>query len=230
MRIHKTGHVIADTIADAFIDGGYKFDADLVYGILRHNVFLESAHWFCVDRGYFNPSHYDGYYRISYKGTQGRYDPEFPITKAFKGKLGTKRVLLNGNVLVCPPTDAVCTFFGVNGKEWKNDWKDALLSLDKTVTIRNKSDKSDIDFDRYESVVTFNSSVGWQALQHGIPCISDISHSLVGSYYGGGSYEEKANKFYSTSRQPLFDFMASQQFTLEEIRNGDACSLIKHYL
>src|ERR1051326_2634673 len=96
IAVWRTGHEIADRVAESLVKGlngisldcryynmpslpdGY--DANIAYGILRDTgeVFKASEEdgkpWFNVDRGYFKPSHYDGYYRISCRGTQQTFD------------------------------------------------------------------------------------------------------------------------------------------------------------
>lgn len=255
IAVWKTGHIIADTVADALAEGFYneskiRFTKEFLgrmprdqtqigYGILRGNnrIFCQAEisgnPWFNVDRGYFNPGHFDGYYRISHKGTQAKYDPAFdapecdieldPICKDDKSK----------PVLFCPPTEAVAQFF------LSDCTYGGIFSLDKwcleNVPLggfikREKGDKNPIDWDSIRAVITFNSSVGWQAIQRGIPCMSDPLHSVVGSYYNTKSIDELIEMFNTKPRKPLFNFMRAHQFTLDEIRQGNANWLINYYL
>lgn len=247
IAIWKTGHSIADTVADALKEGfdgkvqsvseihSGRFDGEAIniaYGILRGTeaVFKQSRHWFNVDRGYFNPSHFDGYYRISYKGTQARWHEGIP-RKPIDIKLEPWREYNSKKpILICPPSDYVRQFFGV-----PDDWVlRAISSLPSgsDIAIRNKGVIDPINWDNYGAVVTFNSSVGWQALQRGIPVLSDPEHSIVGSFYKSHptlqSLIEKLPKM-QDNRVQLFEAMAAHQFTLAEIRAGKAWELIKHY-
>lgn len=249
IAIWKTGHEIAHKIAQNLAIGlnanifdtrsisdrecieGY--DAHIGYGILRgmDHVFREAERlgkiWFNVDRGYFDPGHYDGYYRISYKGTQARYDDQWPIIEHAWSMQPIRKYDKSKPILVCPPTDVVKDFFNT---------KEDLLSLitkkcpsGSEIIIRYKGDQSPIAWDDISAVVTFNSSVGWQALQRGIPCLSDTTHSVVGSYYNTKSIDELVEKFNTMPREPLFNFMRAHQFTLAQIEQGQACSLITRY-
>lgn len=222
MRIHKTGHEIADTVADAF--NGYEGDADLVYGILRHNVFQSSNSWFNVDRGYFNPGHFDGYYRISYKGTQAKWHDDIPKADVDIELEDWNEV--DGVILVCPPTPEVANFFGITFSTFFRPIPEHK--------VRYKGDNNPIDWGNIKGVVTFNSSIGWQALQRGIPCISDTEHSIVGSYYkhelGKKGLDYTFDNVKLVDREPLFKAMQAHQFTLKEIREGKAWGLLKHYL
>lgn len=230
LKIWKTGHQIADTVAEAFARGNYKFDADLVYGILRHNVFDTAEHWLEVDNGYFNPGHFGGNYRISYKGTQAKWHEGIPQKDiGFELEAWKPRVHWTGKekkVLICPPTNEVKKFFDL--KEWQVDCTDLI------VEIREKGAATAIDWENIGGVITFNSSVGWEALRRGIPCISDTEHSIVGSYYkhelGKLNLDYTFENVLKISREPLFKGMRAHQFTLAEIEQGRAWELIKHYI
>lgn len=249
IAVWKTGHAIADTVADALREGfdgeikDTRFDAPnsgeygahIAYGILRgtSDIFKANPSYFNVDRGYFTPGHFDGYYRISYRGTQAKYDAAYPINSTYRVDLLKCRVGLIGNyILICPPTEPVCAFYEINYNSWV-DW--AIAESKKTGLYYIKRSKGDTgnasDFlDGAAAVITFNSSLGWQALINGIPCLSDPQHSVVGSYYNTKSIDELLEMVNNVPRKPLLDFMASHQFTLDEIRRGDAWPLIKFYL
>lgn len=241
LAIWRTGHQIADTVGSHFINdsthevfwptiGDSTFDtmkrvndAHIAYGILRgtSDIFSNVENWFNIDRGYFNPGHFNGYYRISYKGTQAKWHNGIPQSDEFV-VLEDWKNNDNGHILNCPPTNEVMRFFGLDGW-WYPKGK-----------IRIKGDTSPIEWSSIRGVRTFNSSVGWQALQRGIPCISDTEHSIVGSYYKheldklGLDYNfENVMKI---PREPLFRAMKAHQFTLKEIREGQAWTLINHYL
>jgi len=229
MRLWKTGHIIADTVADAFIDAHPAFDCDLAYGILRGTaeIFKNSDSWFMVDKGFWNAGHFDGNYRISYKGTQPQYSPLAP----HKDHNLTLEPWIDhgGYVLVCPPTEAVAEFFGVDIEAWIKENTPLLPHK-----VRYKTESEPINWDSVMGVITFNSSVGWQALQRGIPCISDTEHSLVGSYYkyhcNKKHVDYNFNSVMHIHREQLFRCMSAHQFTLAEIREGRANELFEHYL
>jgi hypothetical protein len=267
IAVWKTGHEIADTVANSveigsigrvsnstiylgntkYVQGGYRpeeCDVNIAYGILRgaDAVFYESEihgkPWFNIDRGYFNPGHYDGYYRISYKGTQAKYDPAFPITRQFDGEFEPWRKWDESkSILLCPPTEAVAKFFALKyysdrlvSTDWEHNHLQECFKRGWKVTVRPKSSNDPIDWNKYNAAITFNSSIGWQALQRGIPCLSDTTNSVVGSYYNTKSIDELLELIHIKSRKPLFDFMASHQFTLAEIEKGLAWPVINHYL
>lgn len=257
IAVWKTGHQIADTVAETLAEGFdadiYKtdelfksfpqgYDAHIAYGILRlaDEVFRqadkEKTPWFNIDRGYLNPSHFDGYYRISYRGTQAKWHEGIP-RKPWRGHLEPWRGIdHNKPVLICPPTGPVCEFFNVNHRTWLLDTliKNAGngVSGNHKSIIREKGDQSPIIFQDYSYVITFNSSVGWHALQHGIPVISDPEHSIIGSYCKARGIHYLTDKLSNLpdTRLELFEAMNAHQFTLDEIKQGKAWGLINHYL
>lgn len=235
MRVHQTGHPIADSVASAFQMANYPGDADLVYGILRHNVFNQTGNWFEVDRGYFNPGHFDGYYRISYKGTQSKWhqnipkqDIEFELEAWKNNKLGY--------YLCIPPSQYVVDFFGLPKiNDWVFQTAYPLYDLYPNLHIRvkHKDENWPIDWENVKGVITFNSSIGWQALQRGIPVYSDPDHSIIGSYYKAkmqNPIDFLSDEYKQIDRKPLFEAMRAHQFTLKEISEGKAKWIIKHYL
>lgn len=258
IAVWKTGHQIADTVADALARGinGHEvevFQADngcmerlaqdsafgMGYGILRgmdeviRKYEEQGKSFFHIDRGYINPGHFDGNYRISHKGTQAIYDEDFPV----KGRTVQpihpepfKPYDKSKPVLICPPTEPVCQFFGIDKKTWELETTLELYKRQQTAKWREKGDSSPIPWDDISMVITFNSSVGWEAVRRGIPCLSDVNHSTVGSFYGETVTENLLEKFYSLDRMKLFQFMQAHQFTLDEIAQGDANWLIDYYL
>lgn len=246
--VWKTGHGIADTAAEAVAQGlGAEiahtsqierveaYDVHIGYGILRGTapVFARAASlgkpWFNLDRGYSNPGHFDGNYRISLNGTQARWHDGIP-RKPWGGKLEPWRVYdTTKPILLCPPTMPVQQFFGIN------PWSPNVGNIhdhNPNFTIRPKGSQNPIDWDAYRAVITFNSSVGWQALQRGIPVISDPEHSIIGSHYQFHGVDLLTQNLHdlTDTRMELFEAMNAAQFTLDEIKRGEAWSIINHYL
>lgn len=238
VAVWKTGHEIADTIAEVIhvsdmhgtdlhstnsigaVDFA-KYDAHIAYGILRgtDEVFKRASAngkpWFNIDRGYWKPNHYDGYYRVSLCGTQQTFgldklEPDYARWDA----LGLEILPVkerNGYVLVCPPTEHAQAFFPPSSMPrcWPNEME--------YVRYKNSVESLQLDLDKSKRVVTFNSSVGWEALRQGIPVISDPTHSIVGAYQ---KLVDKSIHDDSNERRRLFAIMAGLQLTLEEIRSG----------
>lgn len=259
IAVWKTGHEIADRVAQSLAEGfdaegifgsntlGAKYwkliklpiwDAHIGYGILRGTagIFKECDRiglpWFNIDRGYFNPRHFDGTYRISYRGTQAKWHEGIP-RKPVDIKLDPWRT--NGDyVLICPPTQAVCDFFGIDLRGW--EMAQVLLCYQSCMPARWRQKGSitpiEEDLTNARAVITFNSSIGWQAMQKGIPVLSDPDRSAIGSFYNCRTLQSLTDKLHDLpdNRIELFEAMQAHQFTLAEIEQGKAWDLVKHYL
>lgn len=249
IAVWRTSHEIADTVADSIArgligDGRFiattttdrlnlvqAYDMHICYGILRgaSNVFKEADRcgkpWFNIDRGYWKPGHYSGYYRVSLGGTQqttglDKLEPDYDRLSRLNIDILDPRLDKTSSTLICPPTDYVDKFFNLGwwGKgqytycRWR--YKDALNPLQE-------------DIDRSSKVITFNSSVGWEALRQGIPVVSDPNHSIVGAYQK--LIDKSINDDYNERRR-LFGVMASLQLTLEEMKQGMLWPLIQKLL
>lgn len=202
--IYTTGHTIADTVAKYLPDGDYG----IAYGILRGTPenLRKHNHWFVIDRGFTSPNHFDGNYRLGYKNTQPMYFevPNEPcnLDPWREGEY----------TLVCPPTPEVCKFFGIDQTEW------ILKNLKGKYILRHKGDPNPIEWDKIGKLVTFNSSLGVEALKRGIAVESDPLSTL-------GSYK---NLIYNCDRSPIMSFIRFCQFKLTD--KGKINCLINHYL
>ena len=223
--IWKTGHEIADTVADALVAGipdsifcrvGDEVsgcDVHIGYGILRgmDKVYRECERqgkpYFIVDNGYWKPGHYDGYYRISLNGTQQTTNFPAPDYERWE-RLGleikpVRDIDPTKPILACPPSEAVMKFYP-DARNW---------FAPHGAVIRRKGDGEFDGFENYRSVSTYNSSMGWKGLLNGVSCVSSGGIMASHPYYA--------------YRIDLFATMAALQFTLDEIREGKAWDLIK---
>ena len=274
IAVWKTGHEIAGRVAEAIAGGlrgtGIRHtncaelsgnllrlddvvggeDLHIAYGILRGTaeVFRECGRlgkpYIHLDRGYWKPGHYDGYYRVSLCGTHqtaglDKLSPDYERWRALGVEMKPWRGFDHGKpVLVCPPTGEVAGFFGLDPELWRmqaveaswwNDYECLLHQPYANVKVRLKGDTWPLDFSDFNFVKTFNSSVGWQALAAGIPCVSDPVHSIVGATYGKIPLEKLSEAQYM-DRERLFGVMAGLQLTLEEIRAGKLWPLVSRLL
>lgn len=269
IAVWKTGHEIADTVANAIIGlpmvdrcstGTLRYDQDnrcqifsahvpysrgkdnpfewadihIGYGILRgmDEIFKEcdkvKRPWFNIDKGYWKPGHYDGYYRISLRGTQqilglDKIKPDYERWDKLELEI-LPSIQRDSHALICPPTDYVSGFF--NNRHWLELWG---FDIGRDNVIREKGSAENIQkqFDVCSEVRTFNSSVGWEALRQGIPVVSDPQHSIVGAYQ---KMLDKDISKDSNERRKLFAIMAGLQLRLDEIRSGLLWPLLQNLL
>lgn len=238
IAVWETSHEISQTVsrslakgfnatllntADCTAERIAEYDCHIAYGILRgtSDVFrhadAQCLPWFNADRGYFSPAHYDGYYRLSFRGTQAKWHIDGP-KRQHSLELEPWQTKL-GRVMICPPTEHVRQFY-------KYPYQFAASYDSHKYNghfYRFKGDASPIDWNEIAHVITFNSSLGWEALRRGIPVISDPLHSVVGSYQATKSID-------TWDRDELFNFMAGHDFTLPELERGQALPALHHYL
>lgn len=224
--IWKTGHEISDTICEALykilpselFDVRYDLihfnpdDVHIAYGILRgtSDIFKCAKHWFEIDKGFWGANHYDGNYRIAYKGTQCKYRP-----LATQGKWQFQDWKIHGDtILIVPPTLYVCHFFNIDLTDWLST---AIKECGNTPhIIRMKGSGEKIDWEKIKGIITYNSTLGFEALARGVPVISDIENSLIGNYYGKNSIDYTLEDVISVERGPLFDCADMHQFKLTD--------------
>lgn len=208
------------------------FDVHIAYGILRgtSDIFKRcdgfNKPYFILDKGYLKPGHYDGYYRISLGGTQHTQGGDYADYKRL-GDLGISFRNWRGldpdkPVLICPPTDHVIHWIP-EAKDWLRTTIRYLneQKLKYTVRLKDASPKKTLNDDlrNCNYVHTFNSSVGWEALRQGIPCVSDTTYSLIGSHFGHISLD-KLSHSQDIGRHELFASMSGLQLSLQEIKSG----------
>lgn len=233
--ILTTGHEIADTVARSLakgLDGETRYagavldrhvaDCDYVigYGILRGTAdvykLAENMEkpWFVVDKGYFRSGHYNGYYRLGNRCTQGRYvDAQYDMP-ALPPKLET-----TGEIgLICPPTPDVARFFGLNRQRWIDGALSYCVKRGVPSLVREKGTSRPLseDLKRSSFVYTFNSAVGWEALAQGIEVVSSGEHSAVGAYSG--------------ETWKLIAWMLQDQFTLKNVEDGKLLERVERWL
>lgn len=238
IAVWQTDHEISQTVSKSLAKGFAadllrtkdlwrsdftKYDVHIAYGILRGtaDVFKRSdtyeIPWFNVDRGYFNPSHYDGYYRLSYRGTQAKWHDNGPKREHSLEFITEPHGPLT---MVCPPSIHVQQFFGIDYQQWCFD---AARQAGYYSFTREKLDEGEIPWHDVGRVITFNSTVAVEAMRRGIPVISDPTYSAIGSYQATKSIDTQG-------RNELFNFMRAHDFTLDEIERGAARPLLEHYL
>lgn len=199
----------------------------ICYGVLRGaDAVLKASErlglpWYHIDNGYFRPGHFHGYYRISKGNTQAHFSPMQAMTgerwRSLDLAIAPWQRNPFGHVLICPPTPAMGEFFGIDVDVWLRHVQETLSAHSvRPVLVRHKHASSPLEDDLRGAyaVVTFNSSVAWQALQQGIPAIADrqcVVHSW--NHFNFADIEQDLTQ---CDRLALFQFLANNQFTLNE--------------
>lgn len=252
--VWHTGHPINETLSSALhagIPGSIlkhtEFASNYInsnnknicvgYGILRgtgdvfrHNAFC-GVDYYEVDRGYINPGHFNGYYRISKNDIQASY-----IDKDLSRDRVSKLKFVRGNwfnprgqIIVCPPTEYIEHYSKLSPNAWTEEAIKMLSHYNIPFKLRNKGDTSPLesDLNGCRGVLTYNSNVAVDASIKGVPVVA--TYGIV-----KGWSKNTFQKFVDSSMlvptdeeiDKLLRFISYNQFTLEEIRNGTAWRLL----
>jgi len=193
------------------------------YGILRGNeqIFKDcrskGVEFWEIDRGYFNPSDhtsgkFDGYYRITMNGMRAEYNHELHghLPNDRFNRLGIEMKNsgepvydTGGAVLICPPTDAVCEFEGIDLMKWISDAVSKYKNRPHKIRFKGSMTPLQSELSRCSLVVTHNSNVIIDALKAGVAVDSPYTKNMVDRYN-------------------YFKYLTYCQFTLDEFKSGYA--------
>ena len=209
----------------------------IMWGNLRGNKGLLDAldyldkDYFHIDHAYFGRGHDHKNYRVS---VSSRFaGPSQSILSDRLGKLQFRyfkdKVFLKpwrktgDHILICPPSrtsrihrDSI-------------DWLDIITTnlsryTDRDVVIKEKSDDSKSAFDNAWAIITEESNVAIDAYNHGIPVFS-MKPDVYTICCGNVGLENIENPKVG-DRELLFNWLAYNQFTLDEIESGEALSIL----
>ena len=248
--IWQTNHPINQTVTSAFARGIQKISetgkgfnlkpismfskkADvrpcISYGILRGTGLLFQAcrdngvEFWEIDRGFWNASHYDGYYRISLGGMNPDYVSG--IAQKFRAgciipKIEAWQKNNDGHILFCPPSKYVKWFYDL-----PNHWEQETLGqlarhADRQIIIRDKDSVRPIeaDFAGCYAAVTHSSNIALDALRNGIPAICVGKHPIKD--WNGFVISDIEKDLTNCDRTELFNFLSWQQYNLLELSEG----------
>lgn len=202
------------------------------YGVLRgtgeifKNFRSANRDFWEIDRGYFKPAHFDGYYRISRNGMRVKYFDSMHDTKRFDELDIVVSPWKNGGkyVLFCPPSDEVVWFYNLP-HEWALKQIRKIQNLGFEVKRRDKSDANNLplewDLEQAICVVTWNSNVAINSLLSGVPAICYADED-VKNWNNLSISDIGKSDLTAFDRRQLFSFLANNQFTLNEFKTGQA--------
>ena len=225
------------TIKDvSFYRPGTKPPASVSYGILRgmETIFnackASGVEWWEMDRGYFRPrfrNNLDGYFRISLNNTRVAYNADLDLPSdrwdALKIVISPWQREKVGHILLCPPTEPVADFFGLDVAQWVDDvCMELIKHTDRPIIVRYKGDDRnypvEYDIDGARCVVGYNSNVLIEALIKGVPAIQLQQADIYG--WNGLTLSDVESDMTNFDREKLFRFLAYNQFTLQEFAKG----------
>ena len=232
-----TDHDISQRVCEAWGDRkhvreGLDARDPIVYGVLRgcgEIIRLCEAlnrDWWHIDNGYFRPGHFDGYYRVTLNGFQATEPFECPPDR-FE-KLGTVMEpwrKLGSHVLIVPPSPGRAVWYGFRGEDWVScTINDIRRSTDRKIAVKT-GPKGNMQqaLENAWCVVTFDSQSATHALREGVPCIVTGEHIAESVSWDFPDIESPK----WPERDPWAHWVAYNQFTLDEMRSGEAWNLLK---
>lgn len=232
-----TGFPVRDT--ELLVDNLQHTPA-ISYGILRGTSAAYATaqnnglDWYELDNGYFRRGHFDGYYRISRNGLTVSYDRKLADHLNFDRWRSLGFVIRDwvenrdGHFLVCPPTDAIEQFYGLEAGQWEINTVRELSKHGRMIKVRRK-DAGQVplsdDLRGCFCVVTFNSNVALDALLEGIPAVTSEFHP-VHSWNGISIDNINERNLYAADRLSLFKYLSHFQYRLEELEKPKAWQII----
>ena len=206
----------------------------------------ERRDFYFMDHGYFTNAHDSPHWLritknkhcqniLQHKSTD-RYERHFKqdIKPWNKGK----------KILVLPPTNAIANFFDATA--WLNDTLKILKrNTDRVIDIREKPynptittdhvgatvkvdrptvHKGNINWNDYHATVTYNSNTMVASLANGVPVFCDPSNSAAAPISETDFSKIETPKY--GDRIALFSSLAYNNWTLEEMTNGTAWSML----
>ena len=233
----STNHSI-DTSTDynsgTFFVGGFRTSQKNLLKIKNKTSFIN------VDKGYLQPNlKVTDYWRISYNSFQQDKLLDVPsdrlaIFKDFDIKPWNKK----GSyiIILAPNLHPVNYYSNCNVHEWVQDVKTKLLSLtDRKIFVRYKDNKKIRSCDplvKYlkdcYAVISLQSMGAVESIANGVPVIN-LAPSCVNSLYNL-KLENIEQITYPENRYEWFKSLSYSQFTWEEMKSGQALTLVnQHY-
>jgi len=150
----------------------------------------------------------------------------------FSETLRLKNIPRGGNILIIPPTEAVCRYYKIPSlKKWERQVKEKVRQWsDREFIVRPKTVDTPLeeDLQKAHCVITYQSTVGITAILKGIPVISDdvsmckpVSIDYVDIEKEYVRDDDLVNKW--------IDSLLANQFTMQEIANGTAKRIVDKY-
>jgi len=152
--------------------------------------------------------------------------------KQFKETLRLKNIRKGNNILIIPPTEAVCRYYKITDlNRWIRKTQEKIKKYtDRNFIVRHKTDTRPLEEDLQKShcVVTFQSTVGITATLKGLPVICDnvsmckpisINYEHIEKEYVRD--DDLVNKW--------IDSLLANQFSMIEIQDGTAKRIVDKY-
>lgn len=215
----------------------------LIRGIAKQSQLAIRHCWetdrlfYAVDTGYIQPGIHKEYHRITKNNLQ-YLGPiiDRPADRFIELRWKLRNFKKGGEyVLLCPPSERVMNFYGLNLTKWLSMITDEIQAYtDRPIQIREKpkreirvqGDTIWVAMDKAYCVVTFNSIAATEALLYGKPAIALAPNAA--SILCNTKIADIENLNYPSSDE-MYSFakhLAYCQFNKVELQNGTAWSIV----
>lgn len=228
----KTSPVISRAFADGCGGTVWRIDSlcpgpVAMFGSPKRWTLLQQAihegrEWFYMDHAYFGRGRY---YRITRNAYQhdGSGDAGPERFKVFNRPVQPWRK--DGqHILICPNSPTYFGLFGMNVYEWAKQVCDVIAAHSRRpVRVRWKGDSTPIesDLEKCWAVVTFSSAAALDALIAGVP-VFVLAEFAAAYRFGLLDVSQIESPAMPDGREPFLWNLAANQWTLDEIREGEA--------
>ena len=229
-------------------------------GLMLKDAIQRGIDYYYMDHAYFNPGYNGkGWMRISKNGhsvpifRQCEKDrwKGFHVNHGYNIENWLTNSQRGSTIIICPPTNAVSWFFGLEPNAWENDVYKQIKRIkrsDLTISVRRKPNEPIVDhqgflthlqenpqkgtlaedLDNAHCVVAYNSMVALTATLRGIPvitsehsCCNRVSYSIQDFATPGVFDIEPLN------RRQLIYWLAYNQWRMRDIESGKAWGMLQ---
>ena len=228
--------------ANAFIPNAnptYQGGDSIVWGLIRgaHEIMQQTRQngfdYFQIDNAYFGRNRY---FRVTRNALQLTHMPKVVIDDRylFIFKMLGKSIMpwrkeRNGPIVICPSSEFLYKFYGTTLQAWIHSVTTEIKKYtDRQIVVRYKElmPKDDIDDAIQDAwcVVTLVSAAALDALRLGVPVVTtgECAASPLAT-----PISEIENPKLLDGREMLFSFLASCQFTPEEMLKNNVIAAVR---
>ncbi len=219
-------------------------DAVISYGILRGtlNWFRSCESFIYLDKSFLRSGHFDGYYRISRNGFQASFNPIGSDAGRLRHSITKDSSRVGSKFLILPPTEAFSNVLGITPHNFVNmvkEWLEYHKVSSHLIEVRIKNEVNNSFESAIEDaalVIAANSGAAIKAIVKGVSAVSMAPTTLwsflsqqpfrseIRGFDGSNPLEcsphDLINLCVNSDFQPLFDYLAYHEYTLDELRKG----------
>lgn len=195
--------------------------------------------FYAIDTGYMQPGSKKEYHRVTKNALQNLGPmKERPFDRLRRLNWNFKKHRPGSKILVCPPSEKVMKFYGLDLDEWmKKTVKEIKQHTDRPVEIRLKPNRSDRVTDNtiwtaledVHCLVTFNSIAATEALLASVPAVALAPNAA--QMMCNTKLMDIEDRLVIPTKDELLAFAAHLsycQFTPQELRTGFAWKILNN--